>query len=131
MVKFLVLFFQRSALIGQFGQYPFYPNFLDQALHMSVLSVFHLLHGKSMKNYVSGFSAENEHKKMILICHLKAFFFNDSPLASYGIAYFFLVTWLREIKIVYFSAWAYTVQAETPNKVCKNYHVYNICQPVF
>ena len=64
------------------------------------------------------------------MCNLKAFFFNDFPLASYGVAYFFLVTWLREINI-YFSARAYTGQAETPNKVGKNYYAYNNCQPFF
>ena len=46
---------------------------------------------------------------MNFVCRLKAFFFNDLPLVSYGIVCCILamVTWLKEMGILYFLGFSY------------------------
>ena len=52
---------------------------------------------------------QNFNIRMDFVCRLKAFFFNDLPLVSYGIIYCILamVTWLKEMGILYYLGFSY------------------------
>ena len=52
---------------------------------------------------------QNFNIRMDFVCRLKAFFFNDLPLVSYGIVYCILamMAWLKEKNILYFLGFSY------------------------
>ena len=56
--------------------------------------------------------SELQHQEIDFVRRLKGFFFNDLPLASYDIACCILamVTWLREVNILYFLGFHVTLE---------------------
>ena len=77
--------------------------------NLNLVNLTFLLKTRYMKNQESVIYTEFQHQKMVFVCCLKAFFFNELLLVSYGIVYCILamVAWLREINILYFLGSSY------------------------